>query len=333
MNARSRFWCFTTNNPSAVDIPREHSRIQFCVYQLERGESGTEHVQGYCVFRDRVRLSTAKNVSWLSRSHLAVRRGTHEQAVTYCEKSESRIDGPFRFGEYTESNARCTESGPKQSRLDTMCRVIREGGSAFDCDDDSTYVRNYRGLRELRIGCVRERMSAYRQLRVLVIWGATDLGKTRFAYHHFPKLYRLCEPHGQLFFDGYDGQECLLIDDFSGWIRYRYLLTMLDGYPIELPVKGSFFPAMYKMVIITSNVPPERWYNREDISPLMRRLHVICHVENAFDFEGVVPEIDEYGCVFYTNAMREPIPVADPQPAASPVVYVDPFPLGVQSPD
>ena len=67
------------------------------VYQLERGESGTHHYQGYCEFVRRVSPSTAKQ-SIGQNCHVERRRGTRAQAIAYAQKEDTRIDGPWTFG-------------------------------------------------------------------------------------------------------------------------------------------------------------------------------------------------------------------------------------------
>jgi len=75
---------------------------------------------------------------------------------------------------------------------------------------------------------------AQRDIKVIVLWGDAGSGKTRFVYdnHKIEDIYKLnVNSNGALWFDGYESQSVLLIDDFNGWIQYRDLLTILDRYP------------------------------------------------------------------------------------------------------
>lgn len=105
----SRSWCFTINNP---DFPEEISedgplyallqtipKLRYCIYQLEQGESGTFHYQGYAEFTSPVRFS-ALNLGEFQRGHFEQRRGTRDQARDYCQKDEGQCDGPWEFGEW-----------------------------------------------------------------------------------------------------------------------------------------------------------------------------------------------------------------------------------------
>ncbi len=84
------------------------------------------------------------------------------------------------------------------------------------------------------------------------------------------------KPVGE-WWDGYDGQEDVVMDDFYGWLKWSFLLNLLDRYPMLVPIKGGTKEFVAKRVFITSNKKPEMWYpNQIDIAPLVRRLE---HVE------------------------------------------------------
>ena len=86
---QARNWLFTENNPENPPVFGEGVRY---VYQKERGEEGTVHYQGYCEFRENVRLSGLKKI--ISKAHWEVRKGSQQQAYDYCTKSETRIEEP-----------------------------------------------------------------------------------------------------------------------------------------------------------------------------------------------------------------------------------------------
>lgn len=99
-------YCFTLNNPTdddtqlladlAVDDIRIGKCVAYVVYQLEAGENGTQHYQGYIQFTKRSTLATAKRIVGL-RAHLEVARGTPKDNEQYCTK-EPRLSDPVRFG-------------------------------------------------------------------------------------------------------------------------------------------------------------------------------------------------------------------------------------------
>jgi hypothetical protein len=56
--------------------------------------------------------------------------------------------------------------------------------------------------------------------------------------------------------DGYDGEKSILIDEYDNQIPITRLLNLLDGYHLRLPVKGGFTYAAWTKVIITTNLNP-----------------------------------------------------------------------------
>jgi len=143
--------------------------------------------------------------------------------------------------------------------------------------------------------CAAQRMKnipAWRTIETTVYWGFTGVGKTRRVFHDYPDVYKL-DPcgEGKLWFDGYEGQSVLLLDDFYGWLPIGTLLNLLDGYRLRLNVKNSYTYALWTKIFITSNVAPISWYCGEGFGQLicgsqrdalMRRLTNIVHVTDEW---------------------------------------------------
>ena len=60
---------------------------------------------------------------------------------------------------------------------------------------------------------------------------------------------------------------------------------MLDRYEYQVEVKGGFRQLVSKNIVITTNVPPEKFHNKgdEDIKQLLRRIDYIYN----FDDPGI----------------------------------------------
>jgi len=104
--SRSRNYLFTVNFADAevtALTPEEDGwatnyGVRFAAWQLELGENGTMHYQGYIVFGESKTISAARKTPGLESCHMDVRRGTAAQAYAYVTKEDTRIDGPWTFG-------------------------------------------------------------------------------------------------------------------------------------------------------------------------------------------------------------------------------------------
>jgi hypothetical protein len=98
---QSRKWIFTINNPTEADDPGAvlqplGDTVRYAVWQLERGENGTPHYQGFVLWKGRGRrLQGMKEL--FPRAHLEVARGRCQENRDYCTKEEGRLEGPTWF--------------------------------------------------------------------------------------------------------------------------------------------------------------------------------------------------------------------------------------------
>lgn len=85
---RARNWTFTWNNYTAEDIDTvtqlKYKRI---VYQEEKGESGTPHLQGVIIFDNPRSFNSVKKM--LPKCHLEIAKNIHA-AINYCKKEDTR---------------------------------------------------------------------------------------------------------------------------------------------------------------------------------------------------------------------------------------------------
>lgn len=100
-------YCFTINNPTEAEtalltIPFPdggHALLRCLVFQLESGDNGTPHYQGYLEWNSRKSIIQSRAVEGFSRAHFERRRGSALQAADYCRK-EPRLGGPWEYGNF-----------------------------------------------------------------------------------------------------------------------------------------------------------------------------------------------------------------------------------------
>lgn len=287
---RVRRACFTAfqdipgNWPSKNDWP---DTVTYAVWQLEKSPTtGRLHVQGYVEFSKALTIAAIKKAIGDTTAHIEEAKGSSHQNKKYCSKSESRVEGPFEFGKAREQG--------KRSDLEAVYEDLKKDKPLHEVMDNNpvAYIKYSRGIQAARFLVQRGKALVRRDVIVTVLWGQTGTGKTRSVLDQEgdANVFILNKTHGasQIWWDGYDGQEVLLIDEFYGWIPYDALLRLLDIYNHSIPFKGGFTHALWKRVYITSNKHPREWYKKiatdmgaeGKIPPaLERRIHKIAEVK------------------------------------------------------
>lgn len=159
-----------------------------------------------------------------------------------------------------------------------MAQSVVDGARLEDIASDhpGSWVRYSRGIRDLRFTLsAKAARAGFRKLVVSVKYGTAGAGKTRSVYDAdgYESVFKLDRSPTGVWFDGYEGESTLLIDDFYGWIPYSMLLNILDGYPLRLPIKGGSSWACWTKVYFTCNDPPATWYKVGMTGALARRIN------------------------------------------------------------
>lgn len=273
MDPRARNWAFTMNHPVSV-VTWDPLVMGYLLYSEEEGQAQTRHYQGYVQFIKQTRLSSIKKMSpdW-GRAHLEIARGSPQSNVDYCTKGVTHVAGPFIYGTLSVQGQR--------TDLDSVGQRVLTGATLSDIAETSPsmVMRYTRGLQSLEFISTRKAANEWRNLTVFAFIGVSGTGKTRLAYDVFgaSNVYKLnTSTNNTLWFDGYNRERVLLIDDFRGWIRSHELLVLLDGYPYRAPVKGGHTWGLWTVVVITSNTPTQRWYDhstQDERDALNRRIN------------------------------------------------------------
>lgn len=231
--------------------------------------TGERHLQGFVRFDNGLKMAQIKQRMKRNDVHLEPSVAP-SAAVEYCRKGETRD------GECYEEGDLHFEQG-KSLQVRNMIEEMRGGAtlSYIVAEYPVECLRHSRGIQFIKFWNEREQRSHDRELRVCVLIGSPGTGKSRAAYEYDRGLYKVdrAAAGGEVWFDGYDGESTLLIDDFYGWIPYSQLLNLLDRYPLRLATKGGHTYAKWDTVIITSNAEPWQWYREAcDFAALTRRV-------------------------------------------------------------
>lgn len=272
----SRRWIFTINNPQATPTEVQEAlkeKVNYLVFQKEKGNNeGTVHYQGFLILKKPERMAAMKKI--FPTAHLEVPNGTDDQNEAYCTKEDTRIEGPFFLGKRTSQG--------KRSDLEDVVEKIATGATIFQLAEEcpKQVIKYSRGIEQLlRLKNYNKFKNSFRTVEVVVHWGKTGTGKTHSVYESEKpeNIYRQSIRTGrQIWFDNYNYESVLLIDEFTpGDIALGELNQLLDKYPYQVSTKGSGTMAGWTKVYITSNFDPRGWYrnaNEEHRLALLRRL-------------------------------------------------------------
>lgn len=262
---RGRYWMVTA--PEEDWTPTESSLAAPAVYikgQLEQGAGGFRHWQVFVQCSHATTLRTVKGM-FGGRAHVELTRS--KAAEKYVWKEESRVGDQFEYGK---------QPFKRNSKVDW--EKIVNLAKAGDIDSPEIprdiYLRYYGTLK-----AIQKDYSKPKAMERIgwVYFGATRTGKSRTAYNDAGENCYFKNPNTK-FWDGYRGEEHIVIDEFRGRIDVSYLLAWLDRYPVRVEIKGSAVSLNAKKIWITSNLHPKEWYpelDNETYLALMERFKVI----------------------------------------------------------
>lgn len=253
-------WVFTINNYTDDDVNQVKAlpcQRMTCGYEV--GKSGTPHLQGAVTFKQ-----------------------THRKGVV-CKLLGGRawvkkMGGTWEDQEYTVKEGRvcrlfeCSQQG-NRTDLEQFRDAIKR-----KCDDEELFekhlecVAKYPRLESrLRRYYAGKQSGHFRQLEVVVLWGKAGTGKTRAAFEDGAFLVPKSENYK--WWNGYEGQRTICLNDFYGDMKWTKFLDILDGYPMQVEVKGDMVHAEWTKVYITSNVHPSQWYVRGRVGDTTEMTH------------------------------------------------------------
>jgi len=297
MSKQITSFVFTCNNYKQDHITLlEKLCYTYIVYGKEISPTtNTPHLQGY------VELESRKTYNALHKAlpgfHIEDRKGTQEQAIIYCKKSN----------DFLELGA--PRSQGRRNDLRLQIEEIQSGSSITELISQGSTNLSF-------LTKAYTLFESQRDFPPEVHWyhGPSGSGKTKSAWENaHEKLNSLrneeedSRSRGNLssvyfkscssgkWWDGYDGHRVVIIDDirpfnFSFW----YLLSLFDRYPCQVEFKGGTRQFRGQYIYVTCPEPPDRYHtlSKEEragfnsISTLEDTLQLRRRVLHVYDMVG-----------------------------------------------
>ena len=284
----------TLNNPTEEDIQvlldyteTLGSVTRRGIWQLEIGESGTPHLQGYVYFKNPKSKKGCINfwemIFGHTKTHVEPRYKftTCAQAWTYCtpEYPGKEDDNPV-----TSWGERPIE-GVSDDPWASIMQMVKDGFSDLEIIEawPGHGIRNRAAIGQYRLALAREKVS-WTEMDVTYISGPSGCGKTRSIlydengqYNH--DVYRVTDKKHP--WDGYNGQKIVLFEEFRSSYKIEEMLNWIDGHPCELPARYAPKMKLFDTVYIVSNWKFEEQYigqqtghegKRESFAAFKRRI-------------------------------------------------------------
>ena len=144
--------------------------------------------------------------------------------------------------------------------------------------------------------------------RLIIFYGEVDSGKSLLARIRYQEAYH---KHSGALWDGYDGQEVVLLDNFAGeksGISLGTLKQLGDWTSLRVDKRrGATRRFKSRLVVVTTNVPLHKWY--PDAYPVSID-GLINRIDAVFTFSKAVDSGSNIHCDFFgTNKGIFPPPL------------------------
>lgn len=284
---QSRRWCFTEHGESPILF--DASEMNYLVYQKETcPTTNKSHWQGYVEMKKKITLGgIKKKVS--NNAHWEIAKGSAESNKAYCHKEQEGSSDKAEYGEPMAQGER--------TDLEAMTKSVLSGEMKVSEILEANPIMYHTYGRTLEKAEVMRMNKRHKTSRTWIvwIWGKTGTGKT-YA------LKKLIEAEGRKYEDAYwhtvndrewwqtyEQQEDVILDDYRGELPFQYLLRLGDEYPVAVTKRNiGTINFTSKMIWITSSKPPQEIYSKmtdstDRIEQLLRRIKKVIHLENPYD--------------------------------------------------
>lgn len=264
-------WLWTYHNYTEEDCEKikNWKYVKYLVFGKEIcPTTGTPHLQGYVEWTSKRQFSVINKLSQKLSNHInwLVARGTGVQNQDYCTKD----------GDYWEQGKPSHQGS--RTDLNSVKEMIDNGATELEIAEShfETWSRFNKSFSRYAL-----LKSKPRNVPPTVVWywGLTGTGKTFKATESCSSFYI---KDGTQWWDMYENEDGIIIDDFDGKWPYRDFLRLLDRYPYKGQVKGGYVNINSPKIYITCEFPPSHFWSGNELAQVLRRLTLVEELKSSF---------------------------------------------------
>lgn len=262
-------WCFTINNYSDSDLQLFDLCVldaSYLIFGKEVGASGTPHLQGYIVFNSNKALTGVKKIH--SAAHWEKAKGDPQSNRTYCSKEGDFVE----LGIMPMSQKR---KGEVESERWELARKSAKSGD-FDSIPADIYMRTFSACHKIH-QLHQSAPASLGELQNVWLWGPAGSGKSARAFTENPGAYL---KGVNKWWDGYTGQESVIVDDMDPFHKVLALEFKMWGQhqPFAAEVKGGSICIRPKKIIVTSNYRIDEVWEEESTRAAIHRRYTEIYI-------------------------------------------------------
>lgn len=280
MSLRFTNFTFTLNNYTTEELLQlKAHNWKYIVFGQEKGDEGTPHLQGFVQCK-RMRESAIQRVCKRLKPQYLYTTSTPSRAAIYCKKGEQPKDEWNTLKEHGPNygkNAVVYEAGTlqfqgKRNDIEAVVDMIADEATNYDIlhAHPKTYFKYYKNVAHVRYVIDKHNYKKFRKVDVIVRVGPSGTGKSRVPFELGGFIVPEYAP--KLWMDGYEGEDIIILNEYTGQMKIEDFLAFTDGYPQGQPIKGTYIWPRWTKIYLTSNVHPEEWYDEGLSERIKRRL-------------------------------------------------------------
>lgn len=260
----ARRYCFTWNNypTTAEEQIRAFHTKKNAIYTIvgrETGTNGTNHLQGYFHFKDRLAFTTLKNE--FPSMHIEKAKGTAKQNKTYCSKELNF----FEMGTCPNENGNASKESWK-----AILKSAEQGDWNYI---KKNHPRVWIMFSEKLISQRIPNSVTLEEINNEWWYGETGTGKSRLAWN---KYGTICyQKMLNKWWDGYECEPVVVIEEWSpkNEVTASSLKIWADRYPFTCQIKGGILRKIrpLKIIILSNYTLRDCFPDQRDADPIARR--------------------------------------------------------------